>query len=342
MDRMSAPNPEYDDHDIIIPCLEKSMKTMELEANNAERGASTAPELIPMHLPAMNMPYHTGTTTAASVTSSAVSYDTQYRPALTQALSMSSSGLSSSTAITRQALPATEFRTTFACLSMHMTDRIRLLRFPVTLIPELIEMVRKGWPKGIHTPREYGQSLEIKMKGNPWSPNSWGDSRVDARRLIARILDGLYLRGWIIKTSVDIGHVDSLFFRFQQPAPPPCIWTSISFHNSDKLRIVDAPTDFGLILADALGPDVENCQVKGAMFEIKLHGSPWRATGTKTVQTRVILLTIMDVLEQQGFSLYAAINHNSRRSKDSSNAEADTWYCNRVLDWKPGQFVYHG
>ncbi|EGD98151.1 hypothetical protein TESG_05537 [Trichophyton tonsurans CBS 112818] len=78
------------------------------------------------------------------------------------------------------------------------------------------------------------------------------------------------------------------------------------------------------------------------MFDIKLHGSPWRAVGTKTVKTRVILLTIMDVLEQQGFGLYAAINHNSRRSKDSSNAEADTWYCNRPIDWKPGQFVYHG
>ncbi|KAM5433672.1 hypothetical protein McanCB56680_005752 [Microsporum canis] len=329
MDRKEAPDPEYDDHDITIPSIEKSMKTIELQANEGDR-AAMAPE---MSAP----PYQTNAPTAASVVSSG-SYHGHYRPAP----SMSPSEMSSPSTIARRPVPGAESRTSFACLSMHMTDRIRLMRFPAHMVPQIIEMVRTGWPKGINAPREYGQSLEIKLNGNPWSPHSWGESKVDARRLVTRLLDGLYLRGWIIKASVDIGHVDSLFFRYQQPAPPPCIWTSISFHNSDRLRIVDAPTGFGLILADALGPDVENCQVKGTMFEIKLHGNPWRAVGTKTVQTRVILLAVMDVLEQQGFSLYATINHNSRRSKDSSTAEADTWYCNRRLDWKPGEFVYHG
>ncbi|KAF3483846.1 uncharacterized protein GIQ15_03170 [Arthroderma uncinatum] len=341
MERKCAPNPEYDEHDINIPSLEKSMKAIELDANNDDDRAAMAPEWSPPPSVTTNIPYHhTGASTTPSVISSPVSHDTYHRPAPIQTQSLS--GISSSTAATRSAPPGAEVRTPFACLSMHMTDRIRLLRFPEAIVPEIIEMVRTGWPKGIHPPREYGQSLEIKMKGNPWSPHSWGDGRVEVRRLMSRILNGLYLRGWIIKASVDIGHVDSIFFRYQQPAPPPCIWMSISFHHADKLRVVDAPSDFGLILADALGPDVENCQVKGNVFELKLRGSPWRATGTKTVQTRVILLTIMDVLEQQGFGLYAPINHNSRRSKDSTNAEADTWYCNRPLDWKAGQFVYHG
>ncbi|KAM5472041.1 hypothetical protein MferCBS49748_001489 [Microsporum ferrugineum] len=288
MDRKEAPDPEYDDHDITIPSIEKSMKTIELQANEGDR-AAMAPE---MSAP----PYQTNAPTAASVVSSG-SYHGHYRPAPTHAPSMSPSEMSSPSTIARRPVPGAESRTSFACLSMHMTDRIRLMRFPAHMVPQIIEMVRTSWPKGINAPREYGQSLEIKLNGNPWSPHSWGESKVDARRLVTRLLDGLYLRGWIIKASVDIGHV---------------------------------------------GPDVENCQVKGTMFEIKLHGNPWRAVGTKTVQTRVILLAVMDVLEQQGFSLYATINHNSRRSKDSSTAEADTWYCNRRLDWKPGEFVYHG
>ncbi|KAG8210441.1 But2 domain-containing protein [Trichophyton interdigitale] len=338
MDRKEAPDPEYNEHEIVIPSIEKSIKTIELQANEAER-AATAPEL---NVVATAPPYHTDTTTVASAVSSSP-HDEHHRPALPHAPSMSTSQISSASTISRRPLPpGPESRTAFACLSMHMTDRIRLLRFPEPMVPEIIEMIRIGWPRGINTPREYSQSLEIKLNGNPWSPHSWGESRIHARKLMAGLLDGLYQRGWIVKVSVDIGHVDSLFFRYQQPAPPPCIWTSISFHHSDRLRIVDGPTGFGLILADALGPEVENCQVRGTMFDIKLHGSPWRAVGTKTVKTRVILLTIMDVLEQQGFGLYAAINHNSRRSKDSSNAEADTWYCNRPIDWKPGQFVYHG
>ena len=128
--------------------------------------------------------------------------------------------------------------------------------------------------------------------------------------------------------------------RYQQPSPPPCIWMSISFAQPDRLEIIDAPNDFGLTLADALGPKVDSCRVKGPVFEMKLKGYPWRAGGTDTVQARFTLLTILDCLDQQGFALYSPINQNNVRWKEGEG-EPDTWYCNRLADWKPGAPVYH-
>lgn len=80
---------------------------------------------------------------------------------------------------------------------------------------------------------------------------------------------------------------------------------TITFAQPDRIEIIDAPNDFGLALADALGPKVSSCRVKGSMFEIKMQGQPWRAVGTDTVQTRFTLLTVMDSLDQQGFALYS-------------------------------------
>lgn len=97
-------------------------------------------------------------------------------------------------------------QTMFACLSMHMTDRIRLSRFPESHIPQIVQSVEKGWPKGVKVTREYDASTEIKLHGNPWRP-SRGEERADSRRLLSRTLSRLYEMGWIISASVDVGHV---------------------------------------------------------------------------------------------------------------------------------------
>ncbi|KAK2741227.1 hypothetical protein FQN57_005689 [Myotisia sp. PD_48] len=237
--------------------------------------------------------------------------------------------------------PTSHFRTNFACISMNMTDRLRLIRFPAKVATEIVELVRSSWPKGIDDTRRYGESTEIKLKGNPWQPYAWNDDRTHSRQMLARVFDGMYNMGWVLNSPVAIGHVDSLLFRYQQPAPPPCEWMSISFHSSDRLRLIDTPTEFSLQLVEALGPLAQNSQTTGIAFEIKLEGYPWRASGTKTVEARVILLTIMEVLEQHGFSLYAPVNQDNRNANENSMVVPETWYCNRVRSWAQGQPVYH-
>ncbi|KAK9371464.1 uncharacterized protein V1513DRAFT_455682 [Lipomyces chichibuensis] len=242
-----------------------------------------------------------------------------------------------------QSASATPFRTTFASLSMHMTDRIRLLRFSDRDVTQILNIIRDAWPRGIQDYRDYDAAKEVKLYGNPWSCSAWSDEKTEARRLLCQILRGLFDMGWILQASVDISKKkydkDTLLFRYQQPPPPSCIWISISFNQDDLLHLIDVPEELGRLLVQAYGEKVQNYQFKGSVFEIKFRGYPWRPEGTETVQTRLILLTLLECLEQQGFSLYACIDQDDAPGKSS---EADTLFCNRQADWTPGAPIYHG
>ncbi|KAK9352351.1 hypothetical protein V1523DRAFT_427187 [Lipomyces doorenjongii] len=151
---------------------------------------------------------------------------------------------------------------------------------------------------------------EIKLYENTWSPSSWSDEKTEARRLICEIVYGVFDMSWVLKASVDI--------------------------SQESTKVL------GRLLVQAYGGKVQSYQINGSVFEIKFRGSPWRADGTETVQTRLILLTLLECLEQQGFSLYAGIDQDNGPGRDSHASEADTWFCNRQADWTPGAPIYHG
>jgi hypothetical protein len=95
------------------------------------------------------------------------------------------------------------FRTRFACISLHMTDRIRLLRFPSTDIPPIRTIIAQSWPRGIQDLRNYDQSSEMKLHGNPWSTSA-REQKTEARGLVMGLLAGLFEMGWVLKASVDV------------------------------------------------------------------------------------------------------------------------------------------
>lgn len=55
------------------------------------------------------------------------------------------------------------FQTTFASLSMHMTDRLRLLQFPVGTIEIIRATITANWPRGVQATRDYYGSHEFKV-----------------------------------------------------------------------------------------------------------------------------------------------------------------------------------
>ncbi|OJD28100.1 hypothetical protein ACJ73_00497 [Blastomyces percursus] len=254
------------------------------------------------------------------------------------------------------ATAATSFRTNFASVSLHMTDRIRFLGFSSADVTQIYEIVRACWPKGIQSTREYGPSDEIRLCGNPWRPSAWfEDEKTAARRLVCGLLRGLYDMGWVLKSSVDVlkkegnkGSVSpcaalpayTLLFRFQQPPPPRSNWLCISFNKSDLLQLIDAPKPLCQAMVNALGDKVQRTQFLESSFEIKFHGYPWKASGTETVETRLILLKVLDCLEQFGFTLYASINQDTNQSEQKT--DADTWFCQQQTNWAPGAPIYHG
>lgn len=133
---------------------------------------------------------------------------------------------------------------------------------------------------------------------------------------------------------------DTLLFRHQQPPPPPAVWLSISFSSSDQLHLVDAPTALTTSLVSSFPYMIQRSgrtSLSANVFEIKFRGNPWRATGTETMQSRMIVLTLLEVLEEFGYSLYASVDQEN----GSEGREADTWYCCRQAEWEAGLPVYH-
>jgi hypothetical protein len=102
------------------------------------------------------------------------------------------------------------------------------------------------------------------------------------------------------------------------------------------MTVLDAPSsDLAAAIVGCFGPAVSKHTLGRDSLYIKFHGYPWNASGTETVDTRIMLLQLMEVLEKFGFSLYASIDHQE------SQYGADVLYLHRQKDWLPGAPVWH-
>ncbi|KAH8819135.1 hypothetical protein F5884DRAFT_3826 [Xylogone sp. PMI_703] len=237
------------------------------------------------------------------------------------------------------------FRTSFASISLHRSDRLRLLQFPQQDIDALRNVIKTSWHRGIQAEQQYAMSHEFKLLGNPW----WGQTSdaIPARILMRSIFAYLYSVGWILHCSTDVSKKvcdkDTLLFRKQQSPPPPSEWISISFNHYDRLRLIGADpvliAAFKTLLSSIRPLQDEGWKDKARnAFEFKIKGYPWLATGEETMSTRLLVLKMLETLEQHGWSLYASIDQNEA-SEDSS--ETDSWYCVRQKGWVEGSAVFH-
>lgn len=238
--------------------------------------------------------------------------------------------------------PQTPFQTRFASLSLHMDDRLRFLRFPPEIIEQCRPVIKAAWPQGIQDERPYANSHEFKLAGYPWSGLP-GEAH-EARRLVNRVLGSLHDVGWVLTLNTDISKKlkdkETLVFRHQSPPPAPCDWCSIAFSRSDRIRFIDAPEDVYAGLPAKLGPAwIERQQeyAKG-VWEFKLEGYPWLANGKDTMRVRELLLTLVETLEEEGWSVYASID---QKSKGEDSTQTDTWHLCRPKGWVKGAPVYH-
>lgn len=239
------------------------------------------------------------------------------------------------------------FRTTFASISLHRTDRLRLLGFQTADIQGIRDVIQSSYRKGIQQEQLYGGSHEFKFHGNPWSGQ--GSDAIIARILMREILAYLFSIGWILHASTDVSKKefdkDTLFFRKQQVPPPASDWISISFNLSDRLRLIGAPPQLvqdmkGLL--SRLGLLQQDMGWKDAnlkAWEFKIRGYPWRASGEETMSTRLLLLKMLECLESHGWSLYASVDQNTGHGEHTS--ETDSWYCVKDRNWVPGAAVFH-
>jgi len=226
---------------------------------------------------------------------------------------------------------------------MNMSDRLRFLQFSKQDIDQVRQVIKHAWGQGIQNECNYYGAHEFQLRGHPWMGQ--GTDAIPSRQLMCGVLASLYHSGWVLQASTDISKKnlakDTLLFRFQSPPPLPCTWFSISFNKLDRLRLIGAPNEVIEHVARMLGPLLQKRSWKqpGA-YEFKLKGYPWLADGEETVSTR-ILLRLLEILENNGFSLYASINQNTGTQGKHSTSETDSWYCRRQISWVPGAPVFH-
>lgn len=158
----------------------------------------------------------------------------------------------------------------------------------------------------------------------------------------------------MVKAATDVSSKqrdkDSILLRHQTPAPSSRAWLALSFISGDLLVISDAPpppaqngAKLGLTdsLVKALGARVQRHRpLPNRAYEIKFRGCPWRANGEDTVQQRMVLIALLDVLETYGWSLYTSVQLDPGPEGEQYSG-ADAWICQKEEGWEEGLPVYH-
>ena len=100
--------------------------------------------------------------------------------------------------------PAPLFRTPLACITLNYGDRIRFINLPEPVVAVLRAVVQSTWPKGIQKIAPYGESVEFKLNGWPWHRTSTATGYDHSRRILIKILETLYDRGWVLHSAIDM------------------------------------------------------------------------------------------------------------------------------------------
>lgn len=224
----------------------------------------------------------------------------------------------------------------FAIVSLNMMDRIRLIQFSSTDIDRILEVIHATWEQGVQNTRPYNASFEIQLKGHPWIHNLHGNMK--SRRLVRALLQALHELGWVYDASVSLckkpDEKDTLIFRKTTHPRPLHDWFSISFDQWHTLTVQDGPADICKQLAQRFS---SNGWTKESTFlndrmEIRLNEMYWVSRKENCVQVRLILLTIIETLEESGFSLYASLTAANRAG---AGAESDMLVCARKRNLDP-------
>nr|XP_018263218.1 uncharacterized protein I303_04711 [Kwoniella dejecticola CBS 10117]OBR85376.1 hypothetical protein I303_04711 [Kwoniella dejecticola CBS 10117] len=210
--------------------------------------------------------------------------------------------------------PPPAFPHLFACLHLARTDRIRLIGLPQHAVPAVEEAIRRVWVAGIQKSSAYYNGWEWKLSGNPW--RGTGAEAVYSRRLLSHVLHALSAIGWDLHMACDLTKkgFDKDTLILHSVSPRQKFYFSISFNESDKIRIIDPPDEnvkqafVRAVKTWPLGIQSEYEKEPGA-HQLKLRGSPWwTSDGTQVVESRLLACTVLSAMESVGFELVGSVD----------------------------------
>lgn len=215
------------------------------------------------------------------------------------------------------------------CISLSKNDRIRLIGLPADVTNEIRNAIIGSWDPIVREGDYYG-SYEFKLKGDPWCGH--GEQAVDSRRLLAAVLKTMAQFGWNLLQSTDISKkiddTDTMFFEKGIPDPDADLF-ALSFNLDDRIRIIDAPS-MNVCVEDALSSQwpngIKHKRDYNGAIEFQLSGRPWTATGSQTVQSRMLLCQLLANVRAKGYKLYGTVHI----STGGEGRDLDSWVFRRV------------
>ncbi|XP_068751085.1 uncharacterized protein [Montipora capricornis] len=211
----------------------------------------------------------------------------------------------------------------FLVVGLSSYDSLMIMNASMDLHQLFKNAIEKSWPKGIQKWTYENDVLVVKLKGYAWRPD--GEDTVHSRVLINTIIADLFQQQWKLYGNSNFkSDANTFFFEHDpnlpvgQPSPMQFV---ISFNSHDLLRVIGAPEN----LISAVRNTIQGHWVRGIQressyagsWEFKLKGTPWWADGQEAVESRYLVLKVMESLQAYGWSPIAAID-SSRKDSDKS------------------------
>jgi hypothetical protein len=260
-----------------------------------------------------------------------------------------SSSLSSSSLEVEQ-VPGTHFLPpTYATLSFHKADILRLLNFPSDIVSAVESLILASWPPGIEKQYPSGQAFEFKLRGRPFG--TFRAQQFIGGIHVVRVVFALLRRhGWDLTLSTVCSTrytaKDTLVFH-RSPVPLSEVeWLALAPAGDRRLRVVYDSGVGGHSQADqdrqnhmvVLNTAIQNTLEELGYFkesswshdtrEFLLKGKPWKPKPAESVKVRVLLIRLLATMEQCGWRPYTAL---VQRTGQDDYRMVDTWYFVRDI-----------
>lgn len=245
--------------------------------------------------------------------------------------------------------PFADPHSTYAALSFHKSNVLRLISFPEDVAAGLQPVILASWPDGLESAGPFGDAYEYKVKGSPFGYFR-DQHHVGGVRLVRDVLAFLHGCSWELVAPMLCSRrytaKDTLIFRqaapdgLAPPPPPPLDWLVLVPTGSSKLRVVydanamrlwggDADYDHLGVLIPALRSSLERLDYfeKGIWnqdsFAFELKGKPWRSRGEESIKVRLMVMRLLETMETHGWRLHATM---AQRTGSDEERIPDTWY----------------
>eukprot|EP00794_Sanderia_malayensis_P017978 gene17978-19775_t len=210
------------------------------------------------------------------------------------------------------------------CISVSSSDKLQFINFPPAVMQAFQAVVQQAWPQEIQKTKYIGDTLEIKLRGNPW--RSWGGAEnIQSKTLIRMLINNVSSKQWGLYGSANLKDTaDSLFFRYDSLQPLDgslATVFAISLNKNDRLRCIDAPAGVSecvkKVIVDHWHRGLQKEQPKFNSHEFKLAGTPWWASGTEAIDSRMLVCRVLQGLMSIGWRVQIGLDL-SRKENDKS------------------------